>query len=57
MMTVIAHYTAAAGAVRELLAQAPSRSSGGHDTSGRNVETDIVAPVTARSWTVFGPAV
>lgn len=93
MITVIARYTAAAGApdaVRQLLARHAAAS---HDEPGRpqfdahpgidnpdefmlveryesqaafakrrtphfrrNVETGLVAWLTARSWTVFGPA-
>lgn len=94
MITVIAHYTAAAGAadaVRELLARhaAASRAEPGclqfdarqgidnpdefalverYESQAafaehrrtphfrRNVETELVALLTAPSWTVFGPA-
>jgi quinol monooxygenase YgiN len=94
MITVIAHYTAAAGAadaVRELLARhaaasGPERGCLQFDARQgidnpdefafveryeaqaafaehrrtphfrRNVETELVALLTARSWTVFGPA-
>lgn len=84
MSTVIAHYTAAAGAVWELLARhaAASRADAHQGIDNRdefalveryesqaafaghrriphlrrNVETEIVALLTARSWAVFGPA-
>ena len=69
MITVIAHYTAAAGAadaIQELLARHAAASRSEHQGAfaehrrrthfRRNVEANLVALLTARSRTVFGPA-